>query len=340
MSRECDSRCIAAHHQPAVLVDLALERGIDSHRLLRGTGLFQEQIASGEHLISPQQLLALIANAQRLLAADDASFLFGQRQLPGHCGAASHALQHAANLHEALTWLGEQRARLSPLLRPRLQLDEQTAWLFWDDSYGAGAQQRFLLEAAMTAVVSVSRWLADAALPWQFHLRGAKPRHVEQYWVHLGEALHFNQPLDAMALPRQWLFTPWRNASPTAAEAARRQARREMSAEEEEGSLREQLFDYLSDNLRRQPQLESAARHFAISPATLKRKLHKHGTHFQAELDYARTHAALWLYRSRGFASDEVAAWLNFSDAANFRRSFKRWTGLAPSALMALLPRG
>jgi hypothetical protein len=42
-----DSRFIAAHHQPAVLLDLALSRGIDSHALLRGSGLFYEDIASG-----------------------------------------------------------------------------------------------------------------------------------------------------------------------------------------------------------------------------------------------------------------------------------------------------
>ena len=37
---ETDSRFIPGHYQPAALIDLALSRGIDSHRLLRGTGLF------------------------------------------------------------------------------------------------------------------------------------------------------------------------------------------------------------------------------------------------------------------------------------------------------------
>ena len=37
---ECDSRFIAAHYQPAALIDLAISREIDTHRLLRGTGLF------------------------------------------------------------------------------------------------------------------------------------------------------------------------------------------------------------------------------------------------------------------------------------------------------------
>ena len=92
---DCDTRFIPAHHQPAVLIDLALLRGIDSHQLLRGSGLFYEDVVGGQARISPLQFLTLIGNAQRLLGAEDSSFLFGQRLLPGHYGEASHALTHA-----------------------------------------------------------------------------------------------------------------------------------------------------------------------------------------------------------------------------------------------------
>ncbi len=71
--------------------------------------------------------------------------------------------------------------------------------------------------------------------------------------------------------------------------------------------------------------------------ATLKRKLGKHDSHFQEQLDLVRKHVALYLYRVKGYSNDEVAAYLQFHDSTNFRRSFKRWTGLSPSALRQLL---
>ena len=71
---EADSRFIAGHYQPATLIDLALSRDIDSHRLLRGTGLFYEDIVAGHTRLSPQQCFALIANAQRLLEPMTAVF--------------------------------------------------------------------------------------------------------------------------------------------------------------------------------------------------------------------------------------------------------------------------
>ncbi|WP_252858430.1 helix-turn-helix domain-containing protein [Pseudomonas nitroreducens] len=75
-----------------------------------------------------------------------------------------------------------------------------------------------------------------------------------------------------------------------------------------------------------------------ISPATCKRKLQKHQTHFQAVHDEVRKHVALYLYWSRGYSNEEVAEYLRFTDTTNFRRSFKRWTGLVPSAVRDLRP--
>jgi len=74
----------------------------------------------------------------------------------------------------------------------------------------------------------------------------------------------------------------------------------------------------------------------ASSPATLKRKLHKHCTHFQAQHDLARKHVALYLYQIKGMSNEAVADYLNFNDPANFRRSFKRCTGSTPPLIQRL----
>ncbi len=75
------------------------------------------------------------------------------------------------------------------------------------------------------------------------------------------------------------------------------------------------------------------ARDFGASPATLKRKLNKHGTSLLGAARHRCASApragALLVH---GASNEQVAGHLNFHDAANFRRSFKRWTGLAPSA--------
>lgn len=333
---ETDSRFIPGHYQPATLIDLALSRDIDSHRLLRGTGLFHEDILAGQTRLSPQQFLGLIGNSRRLLDADDSSFLFGQRLLPGHYGAASHALRHAQNLHQALDTLVQQQALLSPLATPHLLLDEKYAWFYWLDSCGAGDQWRFLLEASMTSLVSMSQWLSAQRLPWECSFSHAEPRYIEQYWVHLGEDIKFNRPMDLMRIPREFLAMPWPGASTTAGQVARQEAHGQTEQLGFDSSFLDCIYRYLQTHVRQAPNLEQVAQHFAMSPATLKRKLHKHNTGFQQQVDLARKHMALYLYQIKGLSNEEVAEYLSFTDAANFRRSFKRWTGSTPNLIRQL----
>ncbi|EZQ17939.1 hypothetical protein CF98_24860 [Halopseudomonas bauzanensis] len=330
---ECTTRFIPAHYQPASLIDLALGRGVNAHRLLQGTGLFHEDILTGNRLISPQQFLRMIENLQQQLQADDTSFLLGQQWLPGHYGAASHALSHAADLQDALERLVRLQPLLWPLLRLRLRVDERYIWLDWGDSFGADGQSIFLVEASMAAVTGMSQWLSGQRLPWTFHLAHAQPRYIEQYWVHLGEELRFASPLNQMCLPRSCLHHPWASASVTAGQVAEQEGLKMLMALPATCSLLDGLHDHLVAQVRQPLRLEGVAETFGMSPATLKRKLQKHGTGFQQQLDHARARVAMELYQSRGYSSDEVADYLNFNDRANFRRSLRRWTGLLPSEL-------
>lgn len=330
---ECDTRFIPAHYQPASLIDLALDRGVNIHRLLHGTELFYDDILAGNKQISALQFQRLIANAQQQMQAEDTSFLLGQQWLPGHYGAASHALRHATHLLEALERLVRLQPLLSPLLQPKLLLDEHDAWLCWEDSFGAGPHTPFLVEACMAAVTGMSQWLSGRRLPWSFYLAHPQPRYIEQYWVHLGENVRFSCPLNQMRLPRAYLLHPWPETSATAGQAAEQEGLTVLAQLPASSSLLDSLHRYLLDHIRQPLRLEPVAEAFGMSPATFKRKLHKHSTHFQGQLDRARTSMAMELYQSRGYSSEAVADYLNFSDRANFRRSLRRWTGWLPSEL-------
>lgn len=336
---ERDTRFIPAHYQPACLIDLARNRGVNAHRLLQGTGLFYDDILTGDKRISPQQFHQLVDNVQQQMQADDTSFLLGHQWLPGHYGAASHALRHASNLLEALERLVALQPLLSPLLSLRVVLDERDAWLCWGDSFGAGDNTVFLVEASMAAVTGVSQWLSGQRLPWAYYLTHPKPRYIEQYWVHLGDTLRFSCPLNQMRLPREYLLKPWRDASVTAGQVAEREGLAMLAELPAPRSFLDDLHHHLLAHIRQPLRLEAVADDFAMSPATLKRKLQKHGSHFQEQLDRARTCVAMELYLSRGYSTEEVADHLNFNDRANFRRSLRRWTGLLPSELAGWLGR-
>ena len=327
------SRFIPARHQAALLLEFAHSRDLGSDVVLRGTRLFEGDVLAPEARISPDEYLQLLANLNASLAAPDTSFMLGELLLPGHFGNLSHALLQAGSLRQALEILISWQSCLSPLLAPHLTLHGDSAVLYWTDSCAMPAQRAFVVEMMMAAVTGMSRWLSGERLPWAFRFNRTLPAHIEQYAVHLGTELHFNDYIDAMSLPAAWLDRPWPRGSAMAVSAALAA----VPESERSLSLLAALYDYLMEQVRLAPTLEQASAEFGVSPATFKRHLAAHGTHFQAELDQVRAHATLQLIHTHGYANEQIAAWLGFHDANNFRRSFKRWTGLTPSMLRAHL---
>lgn len=327
MSYECDDVFIAAHHQPALLIDLAASHGIHHHRLLRGSGIFLEDILTGQRLISPQQFQQLIHNARQLFSSQDISFLFGQRCVLSPFNDAAQSMLHASTLHQALQRYQEFAAIVSPLLSPRMLISTHNLHLYWLDENDP--QKRFLLEAAMSSINHLSRYLFGSKLPWKYEFNHAQPAYIEQYWAHLGTNLQFERAINMMSLPISFLDAPLQQSSVTMGMAAYHKARADMLQRGLSHSFLEQLYQYLMDHIRDSLNLDSCADYFAMSPASLKRKLQKHDTHFQAQLDQARLHTAIILYRVHGYKTEQVAQYLNINDSTNFRRAFKRWSGLS-----------
>jgi len=331
---ERDTVFIPAHYQPSILMDLALSREIDSHALLRGSQLFLDDVMTGRKHISAMQFLTMLANCHQQLKSDDTSFLFGQRILPGFYGSASQVFNHVHNLRDAIIHLCNYSAILTPLLTPRYIETESHLFLYWHDSCGAGQQNRLLVEIYMTAVYAMSNLLAQEKLPWSFHFTHEEPRYIEQYWVHLNEEIQFKQQLNMMRIPKSFLCKPWPNSASISLKMAELNSKTQLHELGWHASFLDQLYDYLKNHIQSDLYLDEVAEAFGMSAASFKRKLQKHETHFQAQLDLARKHVALYLFQVKGYQHHEVADYLRFNDLNNFRRDFKRWTGFSTSQLL------
>ena len=80
------------------LVELALSRGAKLDALLRGTGLFKQDLTQVGHRINAQQLAQLIRNCQKHTRSQDLSFMLGRRLLAAQHSPVIQLLQHAQNL--------------------------------------------------------------------------------------------------------------------------------------------------------------------------------------------------------------------------------------------------
>lgn len=314
-----DDVCLPWADLPALLAEFAASRGLQDWR----AGLPEDSAA-----LSPQQLLALLGGLQA--RARDAVFAIGQLMLPGHYGLASQALQQACHLEAALHCLARHAGRLSPLLCPRpLRLGGELI-LVWSEACGCPPALRpMLVDLHMTAVVAMAQWLGGTPpTAWRLCFNRTAPADLSLHASYLGPGLRFGAPVDAMRIPLSEAHRPWSGARSAWAQDALARGADAQAGRRGELAL---LHDWLLPRASAQPSLGEAAAAFGLSPATLKRRLARQHSHYQAELDRVRALLALYLMDGLGQRSAEVAPQLGFGETSNFRRAFRRWTGLMPA---------
>jgi AraC-like DNA-binding protein len=79
------------------------------------------------------------------------------------------------------------------------------------------------------------------------------------------------------------------------------------------------------------PTFDAAAKYLDVNARSLRRQLRQQGISFRGLRDELRAQLALKYLRSTNLANEDIALALGFSDAANFRRAFHRWTNKSPS---------
>lgn len=79
------------------------------------------------------------------------------------------------------------------------------------------------------------------------------------------------------------------------------------------------------------PALATVAKQLKTTPRTLRRQLQSQDTSFRQLSNELRVHIALRYLRETRMTTQDIAFALGFSDAANFRHAFRRWTGRTPN---------
>ena len=198
-------------------------------------------------------------------------------------------------------------------------------------------------------------WLAGRRVPLR-RLDWAHPRpaHADEYRRMFAPELHFGQPstavsFDARVLQGMLAIGPasLRSFLRDAPQSVfLKQGSQRSWSERVRRQLRSELIR--GDPVRGEPArpqasadpatLETLARQFGLSPATLRRRLDEEGSGWQRLKDEVRRDLAIHRLADRRLSVEQVAAELGFNDASSFHRAFRKWTGAAPGAYRAFGP--
>ncbi|OUL57942.1 helix-turn-helix transcriptional regulator [Pseudoalteromonas ulvae] len=316
------------------LIDIATSRGVHVDKLLKGTQLFYQDLLQHDVLISFAQLSRLIDNTQKLAKGDDISFLCGRHAHQAVAHPLDQALSHSQYFAEQLNISARYQFQLCPMLfMHHRQQNELSHCLFnFAIAKPSLAGQIFWYEYLASALLTNMRlhlgYLPAITIKFPY----PKPCYFEQYQTHIAVACEFDFPFFMISMPKKLLKEKFVHSSVTRKRFALCQLQQQQRRDTPVG-LEQVMVQHLQSNM--QLNLEQAAQQLQMSPATLKRKLKLHRTQFSELKDQVRQQRAIFAMLEQGYSNEKVADALQFSDLTNFRRTFKRWTGMTPSQLRA-----
>jgi AraC-like DNA-binding protein len=316
-----------------VLDSVLGEQGVGTADLLAGSGIDPDAIRSSATRISRRQLITTYCNAVRLSPTAGLGLIAGKRLHVTEYGMYGYALISSANLKEALELSIRYHELATPTVRMNLDIDDDdtTAIFGMTDVLQLEALIPFNLELQFSLVLSLFKDMVGDDFAFQeirasYHDPGYRERYAEMF----GCQVLFGQARNELRFDEWWLGRELVRSNPITAEHTREICRQILAGMKVQEGLASEVNELLTQDLRAYCDIESLAQRLHMTSRTLRRKLGNQGTSFQELLREVRTQLAIAYLRNTSISLDDIAYRLGFSDAANFRHAFKRWTGNSP----------
>ncbi|ARN19661.1 AraC family transcriptional regulator [Piscinibacter gummiphilus] len=335
IARESGALASDAHHLlglQALFAEMA-DHGIEATALLQGTGLTPAQLDDVQARISPAQKVAIFRNTLRLSSATDVGLRAGSRQRLSDFGVLGYALVSSTNFGEAVDF-GIRHIRLAgPVLEKRFRIDNGMAIFEGHDVMALGDVLPLATEFWFASILKLTSCVLEAPLPSRLLLLPyRRPAYAAAYERLFGCPVRFEQPVMEWHFDADVLQRPCPNANPITAGLCASFCERLLERLPEESELARHIRTACLNSRGTFPGAEEMAERLGLSVRTLHRRLADEGQGYQALVDEVRCSLAIEYLRDTAMPVEQIANRVGFSDASNFRKAFRKWTGQAPTA--------
>lgn len=322
----------------AGLMAMAREREVACEPWFAGLRLGPAQFAAGPlesppHL-SYRQASMIIRRALRSLPGEGHGLALGARQDIGSFGLLGLAMLTAPDFARALR-LGIHYA---PITGAMVELSIEDV----PEGLAVVATSRdhdrelepFLCEELFVSSLELCRGLLGQRFrPRVVELTYAPPGYADRYSTAFECEVRFHRARNRVVIDRAWLSTPMPAHNTITAHQVLALCDAQMPAGGERSETVAVVERMLRARLADNPRLVDIAAQLHVTERTLRRQLQAAQTSFTAIHDRLRSESARRMLGEAHLSIAQVGAAVGFKDAREFRRAFKRWTGLAPQSL-------
>ena len=332
-------------------LNVALSRGANKNKLLRGTGIFEDALQH-HSLLSTKQYSSLLVNVQSQARGGDVSFLLGGALASQWPSSPLNALKACENVEQLLLQLTQRHTyRWCSLPLCQFQRFENADQIMLVPQFtGVSSKQlQFSIEMAFASVVALMKSIANKRIRLSFSFTENRPRNIADYETHLGLKLSFNRAFNSICIEKDVLRQPLELTAQSDCSAESHVSlegvvSNSATQTKEGASIELQNRLSLPDFVRRYVYASSntqaaniglpeLAETLNVSVATLKRKLKEYGTSYRALCEEVQRNHALLLLSVHKVSNETAANAMGINDLPNFRRTVKRLTGKTPSEL-------
>ncbi|MBA1203322.1 AraC family transcriptional regulator [Pseudomonas capeferrum] len=253
-------------------------------------------------------------------------------------GMVGLALLSSATLRGALEVANQFAVLMNLKHRLHLAVDGESAHILLAESFpllGAGRHYSTLLESAKILTL-LGDILGHGFNATQVNLNLAGSADDAQAISRtLGAPAYLNSSENRITFPSVFVDQPLPQSHAITHQSCKAVCLDQMNELSQRYDLCFQVQKMLLATPERIPTLTEVAARLHLSPRTLRRKLETTDSSYNQILEEVRKKLAIRYLLDTPLTTEAISEKLSYSDAANFRHAFKRWTGTAPRAFRA-----
>ena len=318
----------------ATILDSLAAEGIAAEEALVGVGMSKDMAFSPSTRVSHNQIIACYRNADRLWHQPHFAYQAGTQLHVSAYGMYGFAILSSTNFRQTIAVAMQYHQLSTPLADIGFREEQGCGiWTVTPLSHPSvdANLYRYLVELQFGTFMSLHRdVMGPEFVATELHVTYNPPIASAKYAAMFGCPVQFGQPENRFVFDASRLDEKPQFGNQIAHAAIVELCDSMMEEFKLRIGVAGKVRRVLLTNLMRPLPVAEVARRVHMSARTLHRKLVEENISYRKLVDELRMGIAIKYLRDTNLSVEDVAHALGFSDAANFRQSFRRWTNSTP----------
>ena len=321
----------------AALFDILVGQGCPAGKVLKNVNLTADEVHSPKSRISLADLMAACENAIRLSSDPHLPYRIGTSIHISAYGMYGFAILCCPDFRKTMAFAELYHALAAPLATIKLAEKEGFAGRGIEPNARAATDPqlyRFITEMQIGIHISLMRDIMGPAFsPDRINLAYPEADDFGLPANEIGCHLSFANTANEIIFRSTWLDQAANLGNRTTYPMVVALCDELIDDLKSRVGIAGEIRALLIRDIVNPPTLGAIAKLLNVSDRSLRRQLREQDISFRGLLDELRMQIALKYLRTTTLANEDIALALGFSDAANFRRAFRRWTNKSPSEI-------